>query len=149
MWILRRLSELGVSVQYILLTYKLRIRTFVEMNVPLWNFNLSAKMAKKIEKLQKTVVYVILGSSADPDYFCNLAILELETLKDRRELIVKNFAQKLLKHPVHRNIFKFSEANRTRSSKKIIVPFSRTVRYERSSIPALAKFINENLKEKI
>ena len=121
------------------------------MNVPLWNFNLSAKMAKKIEKLQKTVVYVILGSSAaaDPDYFCNLAILELETLKDRTELIVKNFAQKLLKHPVHRNIFKFSEANRTRLSKKIIVPFSRTVRYERSSIPALAKFINENLKEKI
>ena len=149
MWILRRLSELGVSVQYILLTYKLRIRTFVEMNVPLWNFNLSAKMAKKIKKLQKTVVYVTLGSSADPDYFCNLAILELETLKDRRELIMKNFAQKLLKHPVHRNIFKFSEANRTRSSKKIIVPFSRTVRYERSSIPALAKFINENLKEKI
>ena len=149
MWILRRLFELGVSVENMLLAYKSRIRIFVEMNVPLWNFNLSAKMSKKIEKLQKTAVFIILGSNADKDYFCNLAILGLETLQDRRQTIVRNFATKLIKHPIHRNIFKFSEASKTRSNQRIIIPFARTTRYERSSVPSLGKFINENLSNKI
>jgi hypothetical protein len=149
LWILRRLSELGVPVEHILLAYKSRIRIFAEMNIPLWNFSLSKKMIKHIENLQKKSMYIILGSHADKDYFCNLAILGLETLHDRREKIIKNFATKILKHPVHRYIFKYSESSRTRSGPKIIVPFTRTSRYERSSIPSLGKFINEHLAEKL
>ena len=143
------MSKLGVSVKNMLLTYKSRIRIFVEMNVNLCSFNVSAKMSKKIEKIQKIAIYIILGTKADSDYFCNLAILGLDKLKYRRQVIVKNFATKLLKHPIHRNIFKFTEASRTRSNKKIVVPFARTARYGRRNIPELGKFINENLSDKI
>ena len=74
-----------MSIEKLLETYKLRIRVFVEQNVPLWLFNLSAQMSKKIERLQKVALYGLLGRSADQDYFCNLAMLGLETLKDRRD----------------------------------------------------------------
>ena len=41
LWILRRLAELGISTEKLLLTYCLRIRIMVEQNVPLWMFSLS------------------------------------------------------------------------------------------------------------
>ena len=43
--------------------HKLRIRVFVEQNVPLWMFNLSQRMCKKIERLQKVSLYVLLGKN--------------------------------------------------------------------------------------
>ena len=43
--------------------FKLRIRVFVEQNVPLWMFNLSQRMCKKIERLQKVSLYVLLGKN--------------------------------------------------------------------------------------
>ena len=59
LWILKRLKELGVSYEKLLEVYKLRIRAFVEQNVPLWMFNLSQKMCKKIE----VSLYVLLGKN--------------------------------------------------------------------------------------
>ena len=143
------MAELGVAAEQILLAYKSRIRTFVEMNVPLWHFSLTKKMTKHIEKLQRISVFIILGVNADQDYYCNLAMLELETLEERRVTIVRNFATKTLKHPVHRNLFKFSVPNNTRSGKKVkvIEPHTRTVRYAKSSIPALSKYINQHLSD--
>ena len=38
MWILKRLSELGVSVEDKLLTYQSRIRVYLEQNVALWHY---------------------------------------------------------------------------------------------------------------
>ena len=97
LWILKRLSEFGVSTEKLLETYKLRIRVFVEQNVPLWMYNISKKMSNKIERLQKVSLYVLLGRNADKDYFCNLAMLELDTLKDRRDKIAEKFAGNVLK----------------------------------------------------
>ena len=105
-------------------------------------------MIKKIEKLQKTAVYILLGKHAHKDYFCNLAILSLDTLENRRHSLSIKFASKILKHPEHRKIFNIS-SNGTRAGKNIVVPPARTSRYDRSSIPSLAKLINEHLQGKI
>ena len=61
-------------------------------------------MPKKLEKVQKIALYIVLGKNAHEDYFCNLAILELDTLEGRREKIAFNFAHKLLKNPEHRKM---------------------------------------------
>ena len=105
-------------------------------------------MSTKIEKVQKTAVFIILGKHGHKDYFCNLAMLELDTLQNRREELCVKFARKLLKHPVHRQIFTTTESC-TRNGKRVVVPASRTVRYERSSIPSLARLINDKLSSKI
>ena len=54
-------SRKGIAKGYmnLLEVFKLRIRVFVEQNVPLWMFNLSQKMCKKIE----VSLYVLLGKN--------------------------------------------------------------------------------------
>ena len=149
MWMLRRLSQLGISIERLLLTYESRIRVFLEQNVPLWMFSLSQKLCRKIEKVQKIALYIILGNHAHKDYFCNLAMLNIETLEERRHTIAKNFSVEILKHPQHRKIFKVSDNKRTRSGKLIIEPPTRTARYSRSAVPSLARLINRELQDKI
>ena len=144
LWMLRRLSELGVPIHLLVLTYKLRIRVFIEQNVPLWTFNVSQSMSRKIEKVQKTAVFIILGKHAHKEYFCNLTILELDTLQNRREKLSVKFARQILKHPVHRQIFT-TTVSQTRNGKRIVVPASRTARDEKSTIPSLARLINDKL----
>ena len=61
MWILRRLVELRVSHEHLILTYVTRIHVYLEFNVPLWSFSVSQIMLKKIEKVQRVAVFVILG----------------------------------------------------------------------------------------
>ena len=62
-------------------------------------FSLSEIFKQKIERLQKISVYIILGKEASHDYICNLAILNIMPLEQRRQQISENFAKKLLKHP--------------------------------------------------
>ena len=141
MWILRRLSELGVCTEDLLMTYCMRIRIHVEANVPLWTFSISKTLSSKIEKIQRIATYIILGPVAHQDYYCNLAILDLIPLENRREDIAKQFAQKLYKNPVH-NIFQKAATGHTHIHKrKVIVPHARRARYDRSSVPSLARLI--------
>ena len=102
-----------------------------------------------MKKIQKISVFIILGKDAHKDYICNLAILNIEPLEERREKIAIKFANKILKHPEHRKMFKFVNSGRTRLGKKVDVPMTKTARYEKSPIPSLAKIINEKLSHKI
>ena len=63
--------------------------------------------------------------------------------------LMYKFAKKILKHPVHRNMFEFKKNDGTRFGKKIVVPNYKTARYERTTVPSLALMINENLSHKI
>ena len=135
MWIIKRLSELGVSVEDKLMTYQSRIRVYLEQNVALWHFSISKKLSHIIEKVQRTCVIIILGQLSTPDYMCNLALLDIEPLSVRRENLCVKFAKKTFQHPVHRNMFKLSSGKSAKVAKKVEVPFARTARYDKSSVP--------------
>ena len=53
MWILKRMSELGVSMGDQLMTYLSRVRVYIEQNVPLWHFSITKQLSNKIENIQK------------------------------------------------------------------------------------------------
>ena len=142
MWILRRLSELGVSIEDLVMTYTSRVRGHLELNVPLWHFSITKKLSKSIERVQKSAAFVILGKLASLDYFCNLALLELEPLSDRREKLCRKFASKTIKHPFHSQMFSMVEGSTTRTKRSVIVPKAKTARYDKSTIPNLARIIN-------
>ena len=144
MWQLRRLAEMGVSTDKLVLIYKSKIRVHLEMNVPLWTFSLSSDLSKKLEKVQRISVLIILGQKSSKNYLSNLKNLKLDTLETRREILSKRFARKTLKHPVHRNIFKQKLRDDTRSSAPIILPKTKTARYMKSAVPSLAKIIVQN-----
>ena len=112
-------------------------------------FSLTKVQNDKIERLQKTALYIILGKDADKHYSVNMDKLGCDTLQDRREKIAENFAKKVLKHPAHRTMFKFDLKSKTRSGKKVIIPKSSTARYSNSTVPSLGNIINEKLTHKI
>ena len=132
----------GVSIDDLLLTYISRVRVRLELNVPLWHFAISKKLNDKIENVQKACVIIILGRLATSDYYCNLAMLNLDPLSNRREKIIKKIARKTYKHPTHRNMFDIIEGWPTRSNLKVRVPETKTARYAKSAVPNLAKIIN-------
>ena len=109
MWIIRRLAENGVNSDDLSMTYETRIRKHLEINVPLFHFSISKKLSDTIEKVQKACMYIILGKHASMDSICNQAILNLESLCDRRDKLCTNFAKKTIKHPDHRKMFTWIE----------------------------------------
>ena len=153
LWILRRLAEIGTPIEKLVITYNLRVKIYLEQNVPLWMFSVSNAMKIKLEKVQKISLYIILGKFAHTDYLCNLAILDMEPLEERRQKIAVNFATNILKHPEHRKLFNYKDCRyyyyKTRSGKKVMVPKFRTARYAKSTVPSLANLINQKLKHKI
>ena len=143
MWILKRLAEMGVNKEDMLMTYESRIRVLLEPNVPLWHSSISKQLSKSIEKVQKACVFIILGKLATHDYHCNLAILGLEPLQDRRNYLCKTFANKTFNHPVHGQMFSRNEGRQTRGPRRRVnVPVGRTARYNNSAIPSLSRLLN-------
>ena len=142
MWILKRLVEKGVPRGDLLMTYQSRIRTHMERNVPLWHFTINKQLVKTIEKVQKACIFLILGKSATSSYSNNLALLNLETMSDRRDKLCKNFAKKSIRHPVHNKMYTWRKGNQTRAKPKVIIPYAKTKRYDTSSIPSLSRIIN-------
>ena len=118
------------------------VRCRERVNVPLWHFSITKKLSKSIERVQKAAVFVILGKLATLDYFCNLALLELEPLSDRRDKLCRKFARKTIKHPFHSKMFSMVEGRTTRTKRRVIVPEAKTARYDKSTIPNLARIIN-------
>lgn len=143
MWILKRLAEMGVRKEDLVMTFQSRIRTHVEQNTPLYNFAISQKLSLLIEKVQKSCVYIMLGKHATSNYAQNLSMLNLEPLDERRMKLCNNFAKKTIKHTVHSKMFTLSKRTETRSKPKVIIPSAKTRRYDSSSIPSLARIINK------
>ena len=133
---------MGVSIDDLRIAYLSRMRVHLEQNVPLWHFSISNTLSKKIERVQKACLYIILGRHATPDYYCNLSMLNLEPLANRRDVLAKKFARKTLKHPVHSQMFNFTHRNNARSGRKVIEPKANMARYRKSSVPSLARLIN-------
>ena len=142
MWILKRLAELGVSTQDLLMSYLSRVRVLIEQNVPLYHFSITKQLRNKLENIQKASLFIILGQLATTDYHHNLALLNLETLEERRQMLCRNFARKIIKHPIHNQMFTFNSAKQTRSGRRVIVPQTKRARYMNSAIPSLARLIN-------
>ena len=141
MWILKRLKELGVSMEDLVLTYYSRIRIHLELNVPLWHFSITKKLSNVIEKVQKSCLFIILGQLATSSYFCNLTLVNLDLLSERRQKLCTQFAKKTFKHPVHGKMFT-KNTRPTREGRNVIVPRGKTVRYNRSSVPSLSRMLN-------
>ena len=133
---------MGVGKQDLIMVYQGRIRTHLERHAPLWHFSISQNLSNIIEKVQKSCTFIILGKAATGSYSQNLALLDLDTMFERREKLCKNFAKKSFKGPVHHKMFNWNDKRQTRSKRKVIVPPASTQRYNRSSIPSLSRMIN-------
>ena len=142
LWILRRLKSFNLEETILFDVYTKEIRSIVELAVPVWHSSLTVSQSNSIEQVQKLSFKIILGNQYN-SYPEAIQFFGTSTLKERRLTLCKKFALKNVKSD--KSLFKLCDLNsRTRSKRKVHEFKCNTTRFERSSLPFLAKLINQS-----
>ena len=139
---LRRIKDLGGSIDDLLLVYKLQMRCLTELGCPAWNGALTKKNISDLERLQKIALKIILGNKYS-GYQNALEELKLPTLSDRRIKLCTNFVIKTAKNPKFASWFTKTKI-KTRTSKTYVEHYARTDVYRKSPIFYLTKLLNDS-----
>ena len=148
MELLRKMSEFTKSKQDKLHIYKTYIRSVLEQSCAVWNSSITKRNERELERVQKVSIRLILGKYES--YTQALKSLNIETLKERRQILCNRFAEKCAKNERTRNMFKINIKNhnmKLRHFEKYKVINARTVRMEKSAIPTMTKHLNEKHKD--
>ena len=141
LWFLRRLKILGASQETLIDIYKLFCRSVLEFGAPVWSGALTVKNKQDIERVQKTAMIIIAGSSFTPyDQF--LDEIEEDNLDIRRDKLCLNFAKKCLK--TDKFSCWFPEGVSTRSGSHYFDIQGNKKRLSNSAIPHLTRLLNSN-----
>ena len=95
MELLRQMKNFTKSTKDKIQIYKIYIRSVIEQSCVVWNYNITKKNERELERVQKVGVRLI--SSSNESYMTKLKELNLETLKDRRNKLSEKFAEKCVK----------------------------------------------------
>ena len=121
--------------------YTKEIRSILELAVPVWHSGLTKHQSQDIERVQKAAMQIILQNKYI-NYQLACQTFSSLTLELRRVKLCSKFATKNLKSE---NCF-FSKACQTvntRQKPDIVREFRcHTTRYQKSSLPFLAKLLN-------
>ena len=93
MELLRRVAAFTTSVEEKKNIYVLYVRSILEQSSVVWHNSLTQENSDDLERVQKSAVRIILGKSYD-SYEEALEKVDIESLKDRREVLSKHFAKK-------------------------------------------------------
>ena len=141
LWILRRMICLNLNHDQLYDIYCKEIRSILEFGVPVWHSRLTQKDSCDIERIQRVAFKIILQEEYH-DYLTACLYFNTSTLKERREKLCLTFATKNMKSEntfFETNLMKV----RTRREKDLVKNFKcRTNRYEKSSLPYMAKLLN-------
>ena len=143
LWLLRRIKQFGLGRSFMFDLYTKEIRSLLEMCVPVWHSGLTNQQSNSIERIQKMALRIILGERY-LNYKNALDIFRTQSLHQRRNHICTVFARKNLKSD--RSFFEPEQKTKnTRRNSKIVKEFTcRSSRYSKSSLPFLAKLINQS-----
>ena len=139
LWMLRRIKQLGGSIEDLLCVYTVQLRCITELACPAWNGALTENDSKRLEKLQKIAFKVILGEKF-ASYDKALKMFKLPKLADRRKTLCTKFAIKTAKFLKYNPWFQKNK--KTRNSKEYREVYSRTAIYQKSSLFYLSKLLN-------
>ena len=141
LWILRRMVSLDLDHNQLYDKYCKEVRSILEFGVPVWHPGLTLKDSVAIERIQRVAFKIILQENFT-DYPSACLYFDTTTLKQRRQKLCMNFASKNLKseNPFFDLVEKMVN---TRSAKDTVKNFKcRTSRFAKSSLPYMAKLIN-------
>ena len=141
LWILRRMVSLDLDHGQLYDVFCKEVRSILEFGVPVWHPGLTQNDSICIERIQKVAFKIILQENFT-DYASACLYFNTTTLKERREKHCLKFATKNLKSE---NSF-FDQVQKkvnTRSATDRVINFKcRTNRFEKSSLPYMAKLLN-------
>ena len=121
-----------------------RLEVFLNLPTPVWHPSLTVIDSIRIERVQKSVLHVILGADYT-SYSVALRVANLEPLESRRTKLCSKFALKAIRHPKHSNWFKENQVRtKTRQKQPKFRPvISRTWRFSNSPISYLTGLLNK------
>ena len=149
MELLRKLAVFGAPDEDMKTIYILFIRSLLEQSAPVWHSSITQENSDDLERVQKSALKIILKQRYK-DYPNALKLLELDTLKQRREQLCLSFALICLKHPKFKKMFPENEKKHemnTRENEKFKVHFAFTKRLQNSPIIYMQKLLNQNEKD--
>ena len=144
-WMLRRMVKLGLDKFTMYDVYTKEVRSILELAVPVWHSGLTKHQSMEIEKIQKISFRIILGANyTSYEQACNH--LSAQTLEERRDKLCLKFSKKNLKSD-NCMFTKIGTNVNTRQRTKLVKEYKcRTGRFQKSSLPYLAKLLNTNAK---
>ena len=136
---------LGAKEHDLVDIYTKQIRSVLELAVPAWHGGITLAEQIDIERIQKCALHIILGDKYS-SYRNALSIVNLETLRARRDKLCLKFAIKAEKHDKFRKWFKPSVRNQnTRQVKpKYCDVLARHARFENSPLGHLTRILNQH-----
>ena len=120
----------------------------MEQSSVVWSSAITRKNINELERVQKVAIRLI--SKSEEPYKEKLKELNLETLQERRNKLSVRFADKCVKNPKTKPMFKKNIKEHTmklRNKEKYHVTHARTVRLQKSSIQVMTKHLNKKHKE--
>ena len=144
MWVLRRLKKMGMSRAFLIDVFIKEVRSVLEGAVPVWNSGLTKNQIHMLERVKKTALYIILDQNY-VNYEVACTVADLEPLEIRREELCLSFARKNLKSSDPLFTSARHNVNIRSKSAYLVKEFKcNTARFEKSSLPYLAKLLNAN-----
>ena len=146
---LRKVASFSTPTEDLKEIYILVIRSILEHSATVWHSSLTRENIDDLERVQKSALRTILQEKYK-SYKQGLALLNLETLSDRRESLCLNFALKCVKDENLSRMFPISEKTHkmgTRKEEQFEVQFANTGRLQKSPIIYMQKLLNENTKK--
>ena len=146
MYMLYVLKRFIASAADLSAVYQMYIRPVLEYASPLWHSSITKHQIDHIELIQKRTCRIILIGSHYKSYAEALKMLELCSLVERREQLLRGFGENLLKSERHNNMLPAPKKKRhgrdLKSAHQLDPPKCRTTRYRKSTIPAVVDRLN-------
>ena len=135
-------KNLSANEEDLVDVYFKQIRSVAEFATPVWNSSLTGDQIASLERLQKTVLHIILGDEYK-SYTSALKSLGLNKLSDRRRKICTKFARKSVKHDKFSKWFKPNLKVMKRLKQPKFCPvICKKQRFEKSPLAYLTKLLN-------
>ena len=150
MELLRRVASFGANIEDLKTIYILFVRSQLEQSAVVWSSSLTEQNKADIERVQRSALKVILGSSYE-SYQKSLDTLNLETLKERRHNLCLRFAIKCTKNPISQKMFPLKKKKHNmevRNMEKYEVQHANTDRLRKSAIINMQNMLNKHENDK-
>ena len=112
-----------------------------------WSSSITEEETANLERVQKIALRIILKETYE-SYENALNVSELQTLKERREILSIKFAKNCVKNNKTSPMFPLnpSQCNiETRDRERYLVQKCKTVRLYNSAIPYMQRLLNKNV----
>ena len=142
LWTLKRMLLLDLNNFELFDVYKKEIRSILEYAAPVWHSSLTRKQKSEIESIQKIAFRMILRSSYST-YSRACAYFGTDTLYERRQEICRKFAFKNIES--ENSMFDVIGHDTRLRKRSIRVKEYKCYnsQYQKSSLPFLAKMVNQ------